>query len=107
MSKEFTSVIDTRVGNAYGHVPGNHFHDVCVDIGQRGKTYRVEIQEVSGSAQGYDEVHSRKTVVARGDDWQEALTRAKDLAREAGFEASYLAQAVSQADDEMADAVEA
>jgi len=101
------SIGTARNGIPYGHVPGHHFHDVVVEISRKGDCIRVAIREQSGSAQGYDEVHSSETVVARGDALRDVVAWAKSLAIEADFPRDYLAASLSQAQDEAEEAVPA
>lgn len=106
MSSGFEIVAESTVGKEYGHVPGHQYHDVQVGIGKRGATYRVVICEVWGSAQGSDEEHGRKKVVARGDDWRTALAEASSRASQAGIEVGYMTQALSEAEDAMCEVEE-
>jgi len=103
----WTSIGTACNGVPYGHVAGHHFRDVLVEISRKGEMFRAAICEQSGSAQGYDEVHSSQTVVARGDSIHKAVAEAKSLAIEADFDRAYLAASLSESQDEAEEAIEA
>ena len=105
MSSGFETVASGEAGKPYGHVPGHQYHDVEVGIGRRGIQYRCVILETWGSAQGYDEEHGRIKVVARAYDWRKALAGASRRAKDAGINAAYMAQAMSECEDAAADAI--
>lgn len=108
MSKmTYTEIASACVGTPYGHVPGHQFRDVDVTIGRRGERIRVEVKESWGSAQGYDEVHGAKRVVAIDGDVGAACRVARQRAIEAGIGIEYMAQALSEAEAEAIDALDA
>jgi hypothetical protein len=94
-------------GAEYGHVPGHHFHDVDVVVSRRGGVFRVAIQETAGNSQGRgcDQVHLDRRVFARAADFNTALDAAERQARGADFDAGHLVLAISEARDEVAEAM--
>jgi hypothetical protein len=99
----FEVIAEGCAGVPYGHVPGHQYHDVEVAIGVRGRTFRAVALETWGSAQGHNQEHGRKKVVARNADAQEALREIKRLAKEAGLHEQYLPQAYSACLDALSD----
>ena len=98
MHKTQCNIITTEYkGKRFRHVPGNHYHDVNVFIYNQGKNYRVKIKEVWGSAQGYDEEHGHKEVIAINDNLNDAIKIAMKRVEKAGNNQEYLIQAVSYA----------
>jgi hypothetical protein len=112
MSSGFKTIAEACKGHEYGHVPGHHYHDVEVGVGHKGAQYRAVVLETWGSAQGYDEEHGRRKVVARGTDPRDVLRECATRARAAGIggddpkHASYLVQALSECEDALEDALE-
>ena len=109
MSHGFETIAEGAVGTPYGHVPGHHYHDVIVAVGQRGQQYRAVALEVWGSCQGRDEEHGRVKVIARNTDaraaLREVLRRAQDTMQDAEAK-QFLPQAASVCEDELEDALE-
>ncbi len=91
--------VTASAGEEYGHLPGNHYHDVDVTIvrTQSGR-WTVEIVETWGSCQGHDEEHGRKHVMASGRTLEEVVAEANRRAEAAEIERSYTAQALSCAE---------
>jgi hypothetical protein len=95
-------------GKVYGHVPGHQYHDVDVTIRRtRNGLWTVEILETWGSAQGYDEEHGRKKVIGRGDSLESAVRDARQRATSASIGPDYIEEAISAAEDEAVQEVEA
>jgi hypothetical protein len=95
-------------GKAYGHVPGHQYHDVDVTIRRtRNGCWTVEILETWGSAQGYDEEHGRKKVIGRDDSLESAVRDARQRATSADIDPDYTDEAVSEAESEAAEEIEA
>lgn len=108
MSSGFTTIAEGCSGRNYGHVPGNNYHDVEVGVGRKGGQYRAVVVETWGSAQGYDEEHGRRKVVARGTDPRDVLAECVARAHRAGIgdagkddDGPYLPLALSQCEDEL------
>lgn len=97
--KSHTELASESAGKAYGHVPGQQYHDVDVVVSTRSDKFRVHICESWGSAQGYDEEHGRREAIGRGDSIREAIEDARERAARAGIETEYLEQALSLAED--------
>jgi len=95
MKDGWEMILSSCAGNAYEHVPGLEYIDVIVEIGRRGRWYRVEIAEVRGSAQRI------RVVASDENDWEYAMKRAWAQAYDAGIDTRYLALAVSQAQNDM------
>jgi hypothetical protein len=106
MINGFEVIAESWQGDQDGHVPGRNYRGVEVAIGKRGNRYRAVIIETWGSAQGYDEKHGRFKFVGRADNWREALEKATRFGRDLDFNASYLAQALSDVEDQMEDQME-
>ena len=98
-------------GKAYGHVPGHQYHDVDVTItrncGRRKGNWTVEVLEVWGSCQGYDEEHGRKKVIGRGDEMASAVVNARQRASAAGIGPDYVEEAISEAEQDATEALTA
>jgi len=95
-------------GKEYGHVPGHTYHDVDVTITRtRRGNWNVEILETWGSAQGYDEEHGRKKVIGRSEDLSEAIRDARTRAKNAGIGPDYIEEAISEAEQEAHEELEA
>ena len=95
-------------GKEYGHVPGHQYHDVDVTIRRtRNGRWSVEVLETLGSAQGYDEEHSRKKVIGRSDHLAEAVRDARQRAKNACIGPDYVEEALSEAEDKASEAAEA
>jgi hypothetical protein len=101
MKNGFKTIASVTVGEPYGHVPGHQYHDVKVEVGRRGASYRAVALETRGSCQGDDEEHDRKKVVARSEGPYKALAEVMRRARVVGLDSSYLMQAGSQCEDEL------
>lgn len=105
--KSHTELASESAGKAYGHVPGHQYHDVDVVVSRtRTGAYRVHVVESYGSAQGYDEEHGRTEVVGRGETLAEACRQARQRAKDAGLNTSYLESAMAKAEDAAEEAVE-
>lgn len=104
---QWTVIAEAENGKPYGHVPGHQYHDVKVTIGKRGKKIRVDVFEVWGSAQGYDEEHGRNRVVAIDTDLDSAVRIANSRAKEAGIREDYMIQALSIAHADAVDVLDA
>ena len=87
-------------GSEYGHVPGHTYHDVDVCVSLKSGKFRVHVCESWGSAQGYDEEHGRREVIGRGGSIGAAIGDARQRAKAAGIDDSYLEQALSLAEDD-------
>lgn len=112
MSNGFETIASACIGNEYGHVPGHSYHDVEVAVGRKGRQFRAVALETWGSAQGYDEEHGRRKVVARGEDALDTLAECVARAHAAGIgdagnEAggAYLPQAANRCGDELENAL--
>jgi hypothetical protein len=85
-------------GRPYGHVPGNHYHDVEVSVTRsRHGIWTVTVTEKWGSAQGYDEKHGRRRVVIKDENLRSACDRVRKSATGAGISTEYLEQSLTQA----------
>lgn len=102
---QWNVLAESEKGTPYGHVPGHQYHDVAVTIGKRGEKIRVEVVEVWGSAQGYDEEHGRNRVVAIDADLDAAVRIANSRSKEAGIREDYMIQALSTAHADAVDAL--
>ena len=90
--------VSATVGKAYGHYPGNHYHDVHVYIKRKPSgRWVVGILDSWGCNQGDDQKRGRKCVIGRGVSLDAALEQAAQLASEANINQEYLAQSLSQA----------
>lgn len=98
-------------GTEYGHVPGHQYHDVdvvisCIvtfDDADTSQGTRCHVCESWGSAQGCDEEHGRREVVAHGGTISEVVLDARQRAVRRGIEGlalEYLEEALSKAEDE-------
>jgi hypothetical protein len=98
MSKQPESHVEIGSGLASNeHYPGTRFHRVKVVMSRRSTLYRCRVLETWGSDQGYLEEHGRREVIGHGSSLASAATDAKALAKDAGIDASFLAQALSKA----------
>jgi hypothetical protein len=103
---KYEVLVKADVGKAYGHVPGHQFHDVNITVSRRQSPHsmwKVEIEEVAGSSQGYDEIHHRIKVSARSSSWRDAMRVANARAVTGGVDNGYLVQAISAAEDGLDD----
>lgn len=91
-------------GLPYGHVPGHYYDDVEVCITHRGQSFRCQVVQSWGSAQGYDEEQGRNTVAGYGDSLDSACGDAARRAKESGIDAAHLQAAMAKARDEAEDA---
>lgn len=91
-------------GKAYGHIPGNLYHDVDVVVSRKATKFRVHVCESWGSCRGHDEEHGRKEAIGRGESIAEAIRDARQRAKDAGIETEYLESALSLAEDEAEEA---
>jgi hypothetical protein len=112
MSNGFEVIASGCVGIKYGHVPGHSYHDVEVGVGRKGRKFRAVVLETWGSAQGQDEEHGRRKVVARGENALDALAECVSRAHAAGIGkagkedgGAYLPQAANQCGDELEEAM--
>jgi len=97
--KSHTELARVTIGDDYGHVPGNTYHDIDIVVSTLSDKYRVHVCENWGSAQGFDEEHGRREVIGRGNSISEAIANARESAGRAGIETGYLEQALTQAED--------
>lgn len=101
-----TELAHASAGRPYGHVPGNHFHDVEVLVTHshrcwRKTQFRVAVLEISGSDQGNrDQIHHRTEVIVRAGSVEQAIATARWRARDAKITCEYLETALSRAEDE-------
>jgi|AACY02.7.fsa_nt_gi hypothetical protein len=95
-------------GRPYGHLPGGKYSDVdvCISRAKNG-TYRCHVVASFGSSQGYDEEHGRTEVIGRGDTIREACADARGRASDTDMNKNYLTEALSKAEDEAEEAVDA
>lgn len=95
-------------GTADGHVPGHWYTDVGVTISRSRKgNWSVEILQTTGSAQGYDEEHERKKVIGRSEDLRDAVSDARQRAKNAGIGPHHVEEALSEAEQKAHEAIEA
>jgi hypothetical protein len=104
--RQWTELAECTKGTAYGHVPGHQYHDVTATISHNGTQHRVEVLEVWGSAQGYDQEHGRNRIVAIDADLDTAVRTANARARQADIRVDYMIQALSGAHADALDAGE-
>jgi hypothetical protein len=87
-----------EVGIPYGHVAGHNYHDVTctIDLVGAGR-YRVDVSEVWGHSQGYDEESGRREVSGYGSTVAEASDAARRDAETSGMDMSWVVQALGLA----------
>ena len=102
--KEAVKRIDVEVEVGEGRYPGSHFREVAIRIRHRRTgVWSVNVVQTSGC---YPSQEDEITIVGFGNELPDAVADAETRAREVKIDARLLAQAVSQAREEVEDELE-
>jgi hypothetical protein len=81
--------IKSSAGRPYGEIPGNHYHDVDVELRRTASgAWVAAVLETWGSNQGKLEEHERKAIATRGHSLEAVVRETERRAEKAGIQLS-------------------